>query len=450
MAAATTGGAASGFDGATESKEGELMPPAPPTPASETFSLGIENGLNYIQSQHIGECSYDSTQIILFFADGFRQVFGKFAEDILNQAYKQKDETGDTKFNLFKLFNLDKLFEDVVGTYFGVEASNPQAPYLKSFLARAIRRYIMIKLQDGGWLMDHVLQAFKIPSVQTTCLAPFKPPSGALRRGSFNASAGVTTAETLMEMTGRKIEMTNGEFTTRGATPEQFLEVMEVILNGLTLPEPTLKSRFTMTQTYNAANFDNLVAIKIGSSSQVGGHANTIIRYRNQFYYCDNNIGQAVLLHPQLTSDIELKEGSIVFRYATEDDASFHFYINGKEYARGVSTTDATSAVFTSTEFVYFYANEPVALDAIGPPISTPPPLAPVVVTEPPIASNKITGTSSTFSKYWAARKASAALTTTRAFSKTRRLERPAMIVAEDTRVAKRFSRTLRSGRGKN
>lgn len=387
--------------------------------------------------------------MILFFADGLRETFGGYAETVFNQAYKQKEKTNVAEFNLFKFFGLDNLFEAVVGIYFGIEATNPQAQYLKSFLTRAIRRYVMIKLQDGGWTMEHVLQAFGIPSIQTSCLAPFKPSAAVMRRKSFNATAGVTTAESLMALAGKSIKLEEGVLTTEGADLAQIQSIAETVLSGITSPEPTVKSRVTLTMTYDATKFDHLIGIIIASYSKQGGHANTIIRYRNQFYYCDNNIGEAVILHPQLSSDLELKGDSIKFQYATEDDASFHFYVNGKEYARGPSMTGISPDVYSSRQLLYFYANEPVALPPITTPITSPPPLKPVVVTEP-ITSNKFTATSSAYSAFWHRRAADAKVASARVFSKTRRVERIASATAATAKSVTRFSRTLRADRGKN
>lgn len=416
------------------------------------LSLGIENGLEYVQSQHTCECAYDSIQMILFFADGFRQVFGQYAELVLNQAYSKKDEIGDDKFNLFKFFNLDPLFEAVVGNYFGIEATNPHAQYLRSFLARAIRRYVMIKLQDGGWTMEHVLQAFGIASVQTTCLAPFKSDGGALRRASFNESAGFTTAELLMSLAGKSIKLEEGagEFMTEGAdSMAQIKSIVDTLLDGILSPKPTLKSLFTVTTTYDATKFDNLVGILIVSYSAGGGHANTILRYRNDFYYCDNNVGMALRLDPPLTSEIVLKGDSITFQYATKDDPNIHFYINGKEHARGPSRPGVDTDLFSSGELLYFYANEPIGLSSMTAPISPPPKLKPVVVTNPSVASNRITGTSSTFGAYWNRKTADAKVAFARRFSKTQRAERPIAVggVTSGSLVAKRFSRTLRAAR---
>jgi hypothetical protein len=415
--------------------------------ATTELSLGIESGIKNVQSQHIGECAYDSIQMTLFFADGFRSIFANFAEIMLNLANQKTDPA---KLTAAKLFGLDPMFEAAVAEYFGIGAENP---YLISFVARSVRRFILIKLQDGGWTLQHVLQFFSLDSIETPCLLPFKQERSQgvlLRRPSLNTQAGLTTAESAMKLIDKEVNVNQGQLKTRGTTMDEPNRLWDVILSGITKQD--FPGKFRKSEVYEPENFDKLLCIYILSKTDQGaGHANTILRYRNDFYYCDNEVGQAVKLVKPLTPELAIKNDSIVFDLGDV----VQVLINGVEHAR-ISAGDFEKSVYKSRAIIFLYALEPVGdLSTDIKPITLPPALEPTTVASASI-SYTFTKTRSAAGAYWAQPSPLAAKNAALAarFSKTIRADRWALPEARavvGTETGRRFTRTLRARKaGKN
>jgi hypothetical protein len=407
--------------------------------ATTVLSLGIEYGIKNVQSQHIGECAYDSIQMTLFFADGFRSIFANFAETMLNLAHQKTDPD---KLTAAKLFGLDPMFEAAVADYFGIATENP---YLISFLARAVRRFILIKLQDGGWTVPHVLQFFHIDSIETSCMLPFKqdrPQGVLLRRPSLNTQAGLTTAESAMKLIDAEVIVDQWELKTRGITLDEVNRLWNTIFSGVT--KHGVPGKFRKSKVFEPENFDKLLCINILSFTEKGaGHANTILRYRNDFYYCDNEVGQAVKLVKPLTPESAIKNDSIVFDLGEV----VQVLINDVEHAR-IPAGDFAKSVYKSEAVLFLYAMEPVGdLSTDIKPISIPPALQPTTVASAPI-SYTFTKTRSAAGAYWSQASPLAAKNAALAarFSKTIRAARWSL---PETRVGaetgRKFTRTLRA-----
>jgi len=411
--------------------------------ATTELSLGLESGIKNVQSQHIGECGYDSIQMALFFADGFRSIFANFAEIMLNLAYQKTDPA---KLTVAKLFGLDPMFETAVAEYFGIGAENP---YLISFVARAVRRFILIKLQDGGWTLPHVLQFFGLDSIETSCMLPFKqerPQGVLLRRPSLNTQAGLTTAESAMKLIDAEVSVDQWELKTRGISLDEASRLWDLILSGIT--KQGVPGKFRKSEVYEPENFDKLLCIYVLSRTEQGaGHANTILRYRNDFYYCDNEVGQAVKLVKPLTPGSAIKSDSIVFDLGDV----VQVLINGAEHAR-IPAGDFEKSVYKSFSVLFLYALEPVGdLSTDIKPITLPPALEPTTVAATPL-SYTFTKTRSAAGAYWAQPSPLAVKNAALAarFSKTIRADRwtlPEARAVVGAETGRRFTRTLRARR---
>jgi hypothetical protein len=404
------------------------------------LSVGIENGIRNIQSQHEGECVYDTIQTLLFFADGLREIFAKKAEITLNQCLKE-----GSPLTVHDLFNINPVFETYITNYITVDNSSANGKYITSFIARSMRRYILIKLQDGGWTTAHVLQFFQLKSIETSCIRPFviRPNLPSLKREkSLNTSAGVTAAESAMEIVGEKIQISDSDkLTTMGVTDKQVGNLLRALFSI-----DSLNGKFRVSNVFESAHFDKLIGIVIGSfsESQSSGHENGFIRYRQSFYYCDNEFGVAIPFSRELTSDLIINDNSIVFHY---QESNLYVRINGVEYVRTPVSYDSSSPLqYTSTKLYFIYSFEPIIPSPISDPITAPPVLEPTILS--PITYT-FSGTQSQFSNYWQKmlNLASKNAKLSSIFSTTRRAPRQSWLTkAQDpSKINKQFSKTYRT-----
>lgn len=370
--------------------------------------LNIEGGIRNIQSQHIGECVYDTFQTLFFYADGFREHFAYYAQDCLKRLAPAD------------IFELTSTFEDDVETIFFKDApKSKDIQYLKSFIARAVRRYILIQLQNCNWTKHQVETYFKIPEITTQCILPYKPSVPPLkRRGSLNIHAGVTTAEALMKFTSKPTIVKNTQLETQGLDIDNIMAVYRAFFTNDTY----FDNHFEIKYLHDPINTNRLVGIHIAAdqTNGTGGHSNAIIRYRGKFYVCDDNVGVAMNIN---NSSIDMPLNGKSFSYNV-DSSQYTFLIENKQvlsftFDRSNSLMKFTSvhAFFIYTKPTYEYIPALLTDDAV----CSPPPSPPGVVESFDGIVKKFPGTSAAHCASTALATAVPSLLT---FRRTRRISR--------------------------
>jgi hypothetical protein len=316
------------------------------------YTLGIESGLNYIQTQHRGECVYDSFQMILTFADGLRGINAVKAQEFFNT-----DPEG--------LLTSSASYKSQVGMFmFGVDSAEAlqalidASPALKlkrliNFYSFALRRYVLIKLQECGWTSEALESHFKISSggIQTLCPGAPEFAAPVLKRlASLNTEGSTYAALNIMDVVGMAPKFTAGKIATEGSFVDQINAIAHVIFKL-----PILSSGFHHTTTYKGN--DNLVGIAITAvQPRGGGHENCIVRYRGKYYYCDNEIGVAQEFDSELLTNLQTNS----FSFGSEEGKGYFFKIND-QVAYHDPERMIGGAFFVSNHLIYVYAkSEPL------------------------------------------------------------------------------------------
>jgi hypothetical protein len=164
-------------------------------PAAYLFlpkSLYIRNAPYYIYSQHYGECATDSFLNILFFADGYRDYFGKLADtlyqhlrmehryDLLHYTPYFKNEVQ----RLYQIINVESLY------HLGFDS-------VVDIFARIVRRFILIMLLNQT---DSTTANKLSEIIEQKC--PLRVKKTAVRRKSINAMAGIDIHDAILEYLG--------------------------------------------------------------------------------------------------------------------------------------------------------------------------------------------------------------------------------------------------------
>ncbi len=319
-------------------------------PGSNT--IGVESGLHYIQTQHRGECVYDSFQMILTFADGLRALNAEKAQQLFrsdpvglltnSESYKMAVgmfmfSMGEKEFKAFLEKNQDKNYKRLV-----------------FFYSLVLRRYILIKLQECGWDTEALETKYGLGSggIQTLCpgVIDFGRETRLQRQKSLNVEGSSYAAIHLMEATGIEPNYSSGTLKTKGAT----IPHINAITNAL-FTLPVLADKFEASMQF--AGMKRLVGIAITAHTADGrsGHENSIVKYRGEYYYCDNEIGVAKKIE---LGDIDsMRSDSVSYGY---DDRGYFFSVNGDVLFLDPARR-SDPMLFNSSHLVYIYANsEPV------------------------------------------------------------------------------------------
>jgi hypothetical protein len=256
------------------------------------YKLNLEGDITYIASQRNYTCIPDSIQTILTLADGFRQLnaykaqelFNKYPKRILEYAGKERNFDDEYLVDIAKFLNLS------VG---------PENNAMILYYAGMLRRFILIRLNECGYTIQGISREFKVDvtSIQTACPLQIIVPGTLERQTSINEKAGAELFQIVEEDTrGPVLHKEKG----KGLYAEQTSLFIQKLFRLKDNSEKfdyhflsNLPEVRSIASTQSPINHENIVGILISVKS----HVTCIIRYRNEFYYADNEIGKILKLN---------------------------------------------------------------------------------------------------------------------------------------------------------
>lgn len=262
-------------------------------PAAYLFlpkSLYIRDAPYYIYSQHYGECATDSFLNILFFADGYRDYFGKLA-DTLYQHLRMEHRYDLLHYTPYFKKEVQRLYQIV-----NVESlDQPDFDSLVDIFARIVRRFILVMLlnQAGSTTTKKLSEI-----IEQKC--PLRVKKTGVRRKSINAMAGIDIHDAILEYLGderREKKEGSNELVTRGLSTYAIHTVLSWLMKTVFAPR-------ARELTYQMVPFEQTDAIQpylpllkavylTGSPREVGkvGHAVGLFCHTKKWYLADNNVG---------------------------------------------------------------------------------------------------------------------------------------------------------------
>jgi hypothetical protein len=262
-------------------------------PAAYLFlppSLYIRDVPYYIYSQHYGECATDSFLNILFFADGYRQYFGKLADTLYKRLRME---------HRYDLLHYTPYFKKEVQRLYQIQnvesLDPPDFDSLVDIFARIVRRFIFVMLlnQTGYTTADKLSEI-----IEQTC--PLRVKKTAVRRKSINAMAGIDIHDAILEYLGdirREKKKNSNELVTRGLSTYAIHTILSWFMKTILAPR-------ARRLTYQRLPFETTEAIQpslpllkavylTGSPKQEEkvGHAVALFCHTKKWYLADNNLG---------------------------------------------------------------------------------------------------------------------------------------------------------------
>jgi hypothetical protein len=262
-------------------------------PAAYLFlprSLYIRDVPYYIYSQHYGECATDSFLNILFFADGYRQYFGKLA-DTLYKRLRMEHRYDLLHYTPYFKKEVERLYQIV-----NVESLDPpDFDSLVDIFARIVRRFILVMLLNlSGYNTVNKLSEI----IEQKC--PLRVKKTAVRRKSINAMAGIDIHDAILEYLGdvrREKKKNSNELVTRGLSTYAIHTMLSWFMQTILAPR-------ARGLTYQKLPFEQTEAIQpslpllkavylTGSPKQKdkAGHAVALFCHTKKWYLADNNLG---------------------------------------------------------------------------------------------------------------------------------------------------------------
>ncbi len=318
-------------------------------PGSNT--IGVESGLYFIQTQHRGECVYDSFQMILTFADGLRAINAVKAEQLFRE-----DPVGlltNSKPYIKSVGMFMFAMDEEEYTTFLDENQDKNYKRLVFFYSLVLRRYVLIKLQECGWDTQALEEKYGLDKggIQTLCpgVVDFGRDTSLKREKSLNEEGSSYAAIHIMEATGITPNYSSGTLKTTGATKDHINAIAAALFSL-----PVLNTNFRWSLTFNGMK--NLIGMAIfaGATDRSGAHENSILKYRGEYYYCDNEIGVAIKL--DMGGIDTIQPDSISYG---SNDRGYFFKINDTVVYEEKGKVGLP--LFRSSHIVYVYAkSDPV------------------------------------------------------------------------------------------
>ena len=287
--------------------------------------------INYIASQHDGDCRTDTLQNVLMFADGLRDINATFAKKLFKE--HPKDLLYSTTTN-----EASKRIGTLITDHYKSETIEYN---ILKFLIGTFRRYILIKLAENN-ISDQDIDKYinaPLPSSGSDTLIKSKvtPPLG--RNPSINGVAGPYLrwrADHCFNINNRNED----EF-------DKFLKSLFKL------------DKLTIVKEYTKQNVNQLIAVSTRLSYWKNNietaHRIGIIRNNNKYYIIDNEIGIAKEI-----SNIDKYDGN---NLTLEFNGTSRIYKFGEDIILKTSRTenkDAPVKLFINSNIFkrFFYLNE--------------------------------------------------------------------------------------------
>lgn len=269
-------------------------------------TLRLDLPPNHIPSQHTGECSSDSLQTDLFFADGFTSFFAGNADVIYQQFIRSNPRV------LFDIDHPDLV--KAVASLFQVTGGTQDDIHISFILASMVRRFILIRLMD----MSNPRQINSLKVTQTACLIPKGVPKVSTfkgRRKSINLYASMSVHERLLALVGKKFEMkSNFTLDPEGYSQNDFMSMLCKIMRGIQLPLPLFHILLFSTDVLITIPPMYVTSVKFAIyHPQHGGHSLSLFRNNDIWHLQDDNIGIARNIDKDFDLDDFLQERSKLF-----------------------------------------------------------------------------------------------------------------------------------------
>ncbi len=249
--------------------------------------------LNFIMSQHMGECVMDTLQNIFYFADTFREKFASIAEAIFDRFGK-------------KILEFDEEMIEYTLKRFDINLDNnldeDEIQFIKSFFEKTLRRYNFIKLQEkhtNSNILNEILDCGSVTSELPGRLEHLTYHKSQ-RRQSLDKNLGINILHDAKKFLSVQKNKKN---YIAGVSDELENEIFRVLKSALPFfqEDIIIKNQYFLNtrkglRCSDIGDIDKLVAIKytIDCRDKESAHAVAIIKNNGDYYLMDNNIGKAV------------------------------------------------------------------------------------------------------------------------------------------------------------
>ncbi len=251
------------------------------------------NKINFIMSQHMGECLIDSIENIIYFADHLRDKFANIAIYFFEKYNKKILE-----FDEDMIIELKEKLEISVD-----KISDNQLNFVIDFFEKTLRRYIFIKLQEN-LTNSQIYELFDVGSIKSDLIQRLTDlnKTQTKRRRSLDNNLGILIAQEANYNLGLKLDKKNKlkKVYEAGFDNEEQNLIFNTLnksikfFENITIKYFSYNYRGFIYDYFEELNVDNILAALYVVDCPENAHAFAIIRFDGEYYLADNNIGKAI------------------------------------------------------------------------------------------------------------------------------------------------------------